>query len=265
MISVQPATTEHVPVGQTSLVILKAGSGPPCLVLHGIEGHEGWLAFHDAVASRSTVYAPSHPGYGHTPAPDWITSVPHQAIFYHWFLQEAGLTNADLVGIGLGGWIAAEMAVMDASRLSHLVLVNAFGVRPQRAELFDIFVARWRDVIEGGFSDALQFQRVYADNPIQEFGGTREAGRTMTMRTCFKPYMFDPSLPGMLGKIRAQTLVVHGEKDTYVPRECAEIYAQSIPGAQLRTIENCGHLAHMDQPDRLAAVIADFVTGRTSQ
>ena len=264
MISVQSAATEHIPVGQTNLYVLKGGNGRPCLVLHGIEGHEGWLAFHDTLASRSTVYAPSHPGYGHTQAPDWITSVPHQAIFYHWFLQETGLTDVDLVGIGLGGWIAAEMAIMDTSRLSHLVLVNAVGVKPQRAELFDIFVARWRDVIEGGFSDALQYQRLYADNPIQEFGGIREAGRTMTMRMCFKPYMFDPSLPGVLGKVRVPTLVVHGEKDDYVPGECAEMYAQSIPGAELRTLENCGHFAHMDQPDRLGALVAEFVTRRSS-
>ena len=267
MTTTQPVTTEQVPVGQTQLYLLKSGSGNPILVVHGIEGLEGWLAFHGALATSQTVYAPSHPGYGHTHAPDWITTVPHQAIFYHWFLQESGLTDADLVGIGLGGWIAAEMAVMDSSRLRHLVLVNAFGVQPHHDQLFDIFVARWREVIEGGFADGVQsaeYQRIYGQNPIQEFGGIRESGRTMTMRMCFKPYMYDPSLPGMLGKIRVPTLVAHAENDAYVPKECAEIYAQAIPGAELLTIDNCGHLAHMDQPARLAALVTYFVTGRSS-
>ena len=264
MTAPQSVSEEHIPVGQTQLYVLRGGSGRSTLVLHGIEGHEGWLDFHDRLATSNTVYAPSHPGYGHTPPPDWITSVPQQAVFYQWFLQDAGLRDVDLIGIGLGGWIAAEMAVMDTSRLSHLVLVNAFGVHPHSAELFDIFVARWRDVIEGGFSDAVQYQHIYGENPIQEFGGIREAGRTMTMRMCFKPYMFDPSLPGMLGKIRAPTLVVHAENDAYVPRECAEIYAQAIPGAELRSIDNCGHLAHMDQPARLAALATEFASRRSS-
>ncbi|MBV9577452.1 MAG: hypothetical protein JO057_02555, partial [Chloroflexi bacterium] len=72
-------TTEEIAVGHTQLYLLKGGSGRPCVFLHGIEGHEGWLKIHSAVAQFAQVLAPSHPGYGQTPVPDWITSVPHQA------------------------------------------------------------------------------------------------------------------------------------------------------------------------------------------
>ncbi len=253
--------TDTVAVGGTQLYLLTGGSGRPCLVLHGIEGHEGWLTFHDAMARSSKVYAPSHPGYGHTPAPDWITSVPHQAIFYLWFLQAAGLHDVDLVGVGLGGWIAAELAVMDSSRLRHLALVGATGVRPEQAEIADIFVMPWRQVIERGFlrgAEAPEYQRIYSQNPIQEFGGVREAGRTMSMRMCFKPYMYDPSLEGMLGKIDVPTLVVHGEGDAIVPLESARQFQRAISGATLRVLPECGHFAHLDQPDELASVLRDF-------
>ncbi len=256
-------TTEQVGVGQTQLYVLKGGTGTPCLVLHGIEGHEGWLTFHSALAEYAKVHAPSHPGYGQTPAPDWVNSVPHQAIFYHWYLQQAGLDGVDLVGIGLGGWIAAEMAVMDSSRLRHLVLVDAAGLRPEQGEIFDIFVTPWRQVIERGFlrgADAAEYQRIYADAPIQDFGGTREAGRTMSMRMCFKPYMHNPSLPGMLGKITTPTLVVWGEDDAIVPVECGQQYQRAIPGATLRTLDTCGHFAHLDQPERLAEVLHPFLS-----
>jgi pimeloyl-ACP methyl ester carboxylesterase len=249
---------DHVPVGETQLYVMKGGDGPPSLVLHGIEGHEGWLAFHEGVASSSTVYAPSHPGYGHTDAPSWISTVQHQAIFYHWFLQEAGLHQVDLVGCGLGGWIAAEMAVMDSSRLRHLVLVDPAGLRPEQSDMLDIFVVPWRQVIESGFRNADQYQRMYADAPIQDFGGIREAGRIMTTRMCFKPYMHDPALPGMLGKIRTPSLIVWGEQDQIVPFECAERFAASIPGASLTVVADCGHFAHLDQPEALAATIRDF-------
>src|SRR5262245_64309209 len=62
-------TEERVKVAGTELYILKGGSGPPVLVFHGVEGFEGRLAFHDALAEQATVYAPSHPGYGQTPCP----------------------------------------------------------------------------------------------------------------------------------------------------------------------------------------------------
>jgi pimeloyl-ACP methyl ester carboxylesterase len=255
--------TEEIAVGGTQLYLLKGGTGAPCLVLHGIEGHEGWLTFHSALAEHAEVHAPAHPGYGQSPAPDWVTSVPHQAIFYQWYLQQAGLERVDLVGVGLGGWIAAEMAVMDSSRLRHLVLVDAAGVRPEQGEMFDIFVTPWRQVIERGFlhgADAPEYQRIYGAAPIQDFGGIREAGRTMSTRMCFKPYMHDPSLPGMLGKISTPTLVAWGEDDAIVPLECAHQYQSGIPGATLRTLDHCGHFAHLDQPQRLAEVLHTFLS-----
>jgi pimeloyl-ACP methyl ester carboxylesterase len=75
---------------------------------------------------------------------------------------------------------------------------------------------------------------------------------------CFKPYMHDPSLAGMLGKIRTPTLVVWGESDVIVPLECAERFAGLIPGARLRTLKECGHFAHLDQPRQLAAMVREF-------
>jgi pimeloyl-ACP methyl ester carboxylesterase len=247
-----------IPVGGTEVYLLEGGSGRPCLFLHGIEGHEGWLPVHQELASSATVIAPSHPGYGHTPAPEWITSVPHQAVFYNWYIQQAGLADVDLVGVGLGGWIAAEMAVMDSSRLRHLVLADATGLRPREGEIFDVFVAPWRQVIERGFFNPVQYQQMYGENPIQEFGGVREAGRTMSMRMCFKPYMHDPSLPGMLAKVRVPTLVVWGDHDTIVPLECGRHYAEAIPGAHLNVVPDCGHFAHLDQPRRFASVLGEF-------
>src|SRR5688572_26815605 len=84
-------TEEMIEVAQTRLYMLQGGVGRPLLVLHGVEGHEGWLAFHDALAAAATVYAPSHPGYGHTERPLWMETIAHQAVFYQWFLRQAGL------------------------------------------------------------------------------------------------------------------------------------------------------------------------------
>jgi pimeloyl-ACP methyl ester carboxylesterase len=255
-------TTERVRVGQTELYLLKGGAGRPCVVLHGIEGHEGWLSVHEALAEHATVYAPSHPGYGHTPAPDWLSTIQHQAIFYTWFLRDAGLQQVDLVGTGMGGWIAAEMAVMCSDRLRSLTLIGAVGVRPEHDEIFDVFIARWRDVIERGFADAEsspEYQRIYGGAPIQEYGGIREAGRTMSMRMCFKPYMYDPALPGMLPKIDVPTLLIHGREDRIAPVECASLYQGAIPHARLHILENCGHFAHLDRPAEVAQLVSEFI------
>jgi pimeloyl-ACP methyl ester carboxylesterase len=255
-------TTERVGVAQTELMLLRGGSGRPVLVLHGIEGHEGWLEFHDELAEFATVYAPSHPGYGHTEAPEWITSIPHQAVFYNWFLQQTQLdtTGVDVVGLGIGGWIAAHMAIMCGASLRHLVLVDSAGIRPHNSEILDVFVTPWQQVIESAFFDAqssAEYQRLYAA-PLPEYGGVREAARTMSMRMLFRPYMHDPSLAGMLGKVRIPTLIVWAREDGIVPLECADLFKNSIDGATLRVIEACGHFAHLEQPRAVATLVRDF-------
>jgi pimeloyl-ACP methyl ester carboxylesterase len=256
-------TEETFQVGPTALHFLKGGSGRPLLFLHGIEGPEGWLEVHDRLAGRATVYAPAHPGYGASERPDWIETNAHLALFYLWFLQEAGLDQVDLVGAGVGGWIAAEMAVMCPQVLRHLVLVDAAGVRPREGEILDIFVMAWREVIERSFSDpaaSSEFQRIYGASPVQDFGGIRESGRSMAMRTCYRPYMHDPALLSLLSRVRIPALIVWGAEDKVIPLECGHQFQDAIPGARLEVIDRCGHFPHYERPEELAALVSEFVS-----
>ena len=104
---------------------------------------------------------------------------------------------------------------------------------------------------------ALKPAHLYSD-PLQEFGGVREAGRSMSMRMCYRPYMHDPALFPTLGKIRLPTLVVWGAQDQIMPIECGHL-STSIPGATLRVIEHCGHWPHFEQPEALAEIVREFV------
>jgi len=254
-------TEERVEIADTTLYLTKGGAGSPLLVLHGIEGHEGWLAWHDSLAAHATVYAPAHPGYTPTPCPPWLSTIFHQAVFYHWFLEQQALGPVDLVGLGIGGWIAAYMAVMCPHHLRHLVLVSPAGIRPERQEIFDIFVTPWKQVIDLCFYDPAncpEYQRLYGGE-FQEFGGPHEAGRTMSMRMCFRPFMYDSALPSMLRKIHLPTLLVWGTEDKIIPGECAQLYQRAIAGSALKWIEQCGHWAQFERPQELARLITDFI------
>jgi pimeloyl-ACP methyl ester carboxylesterase len=263
MTTTATAIEATVTVGETQLQLLKGGDGPPAVVLHGIEGPEGWLAFHEALSRRATVYAPSQPGYTGTSRPEWMETNGHVAAFYEWFLQNEGLGQVDLIGIGVGGWIAAEMAVMNPHNLRHLVLVDAAGIKPAESEALDVFIHSWREVIERCFSDperCAEYDRIYSARPVADFGGHRESGRAMALRTCYRPYMYNPALPALLGRVDAPTLVVWGEDDQVIPVECGRLYQQAIPGAELRTIAGAGHWPHYEKPDELASLVLDFIS-----
>ncbi|HWC31100.1 MAG TPA: alpha/beta hydrolase, partial [Dehalococcoidia bacterium] len=163
---------------------------------------------------------------------------------------------------GIGGWIAAEMAAMNSDNLAHLVLVGAAGVKPRTGQALDVFIRPWREVVETSVNDpenAEEFQRIYTAAPVQNYGGHREAGRSMAMRMCYRPYMYSPALPALLGGVRTPTLIVWGAEDRVLPVECGQLYQAAMPGSKLEVMEECGHWPHYEKPRELAEIVERFL------
>jgi pimeloyl-ACP methyl ester carboxylesterase len=80
---------------------------------------------------------------------------------------------------------------------------------------------------------------------------------------CFRPFMYDRALPGMLGKVRVPTLIVWGAEDQIIPVECGQLYQRAIPGATLQRIAQCGHWPQFERPQELAQLVREFLS-RTS-
>jgi pimeloyl-ACP methyl ester carboxylesterase len=60
-------------------------------------------------------------------------------------------------------------------------------------------------------------------------------------------------------RIAKPTLVVHGKLDPLVPVQNGVMLSERIPGAQLRLLEDCGHLPHLERPHELAQAVLDFL------
>jgi hypothetical protein len=78
---------ESVSVAGIDVHFYRGGEGPPLVLLHGGDPNPGWLQHHQALAEQFSVYAPSHPGFGHTPGLAWIATIADMALFYLWFLE----------------------------------------------------------------------------------------------------------------------------------------------------------------------------------
>ena len=66
-------------------------------------------------------------------------------------------------------------------------------------------------------------------------------------------------LMSRLNAIRIPTLVVSGDDDRLTPLKYGEYLATNIPGAVLKIIHGAGHLAMLEKPTEVNAVISSFV------
>ncbi len=245
------------------LHVARAGAGAPVLVLHHEIGTPAGLPFYEALARKFTVLVPSHPGYDASSRPEWLRNVRDVAVVYQWLLGELAVTRnlseVSIVGLGFGGWIAAEMATMAPRSFRRLALVGAMGIKPEHGEIADLALLSYIDYVRLGFVDQSAFDRVFGADPPTSVLEQWDLNREMTFRIAWKPYMYNPTLPHLLGGVATPTLIVWGRGDRIVPLECGERFAKTLPSARLEVVEGAGHFIEMEKPDELARLVVAFL------
>ena len=243
----------------TKIHVSRAGRGRPVLVLHHETGTLDRLPFYDALAAHYDVLVPHHPGYSRSPRPEWMRSVRDIAVVYRGMLSDLHVQKVALVGLGFGGWIAAEMASMAPGDLSHLVLVGAMGIKPPQGDILDLAITGYMDYARAGFHDQKAFDKVYGAEPSTDQLEMWDICREMSFRIAWKPYMYSQTLPHLLGAVRAPALVVWGGEDKVVPTSAGKRYVEALPNAKLHIVKSCGHCVDMEQPEVLAKLVTEFI------
>src|SRR5437868_11244528 len=247
-----------VEIAETKLHVARAGSGRPVLVLHHDIGTPDRLPFYDELARHLAGLVPHHPGDGKSERPQWLRNVRDVAVIYQWLLSDLGVERASLIGLGFGGWIAAEMATMAPRDFHRLVLVGAMGLKPPDGDIFDQAIVSYLDYARVGFHDQDAFAQIYGDvstDQLVEWDLCRE----MSFRIAWKPYMYSQTLPHLLGGVRAPALIVWGDDDKIVPYSAGQAYARALREARLEMVRNAGHCVDMEQPEALARLGIPFI------
>jgi pimeloyl-ACP methyl ester carboxylesterase len=257
--------------GLTTMVVngirvdaIDRGQGRPLLFLHPAIGLDPASPVIDRLAGKARFLAPSHPGFGRSEQPRSFDSVDDLAYFYLDLLDDFDLRDVVLVGVSLGGWIAAEIAVKSCARLSHLVLADAVGIKVgdrDTRDIVDIFAITEQEFIELAYCDPAAGTRDYRALPEPDVLAAAR-NREATARYAWSPYMHNPKLMGRLHRIRVPTLMVWGADDRILSERYGRAYCAAIPGARFELIKRAGHFPHIEQPDEFARQILAFVEHR---
>lgn len=180
-------------------------------------------------------------------------------------LDRLGLERVHLAGLSLGGMTAMWVAAHAPQRVNRAVLLctsahlapatvyaeRAVAVRAHGMEpIADAVVARWVTPGLAGRDPELMasLRAMLTAVDAESYAQCCEAIAELDLR---------PDL----GRIAAPTLVIAGGQDVATPPAHAEVITQGIAGARLEVIDDAAHVATVETPGRIVALMLDHLRG----
>lgn len=254
--SADPAT-RSVRVHGEPCRVWEAGQGEPLGVLGGLHGFPRWTPFLARLAEQRRVIVPSLPGFpgatGHErldDLPDWLAATLD-------LLEGAGLRGADLVGLSVGGALAAEVAALAPGFVRRLFLVSPYGLFDEAEPVADVWAQRpdalpallaarperlRAELAAPAGADAVEWQ-------IEQVRAMEAAARLLWPTG-------DRGLGKRLHRIQVPTLLVWGADDRVVPPSYAKRFAAGLGGpCAAHVLPGAGHRVDLDAPEELAKIV----------
>jgi pimeloyl-ACP methyl ester carboxylesterase len=252
--------THHVVlpgIGDVAVEVADRGAGQAFLLLHGGAGPASWAGFAATLAAGHPARAlvPTHPGFARTPRPESLRTVRGLAELYDRVLRELPIENVTVVGNSIGGWIAAELALLHPPPMSRLVLVGASGVDVPGLPLPDVSKLSVDELMALSYHDPKPF-RIDPATLTADQRATIASNRAALQ--VYSPATADPTLAARLSRVAVPTLVVVGAADRIVPHAVGQAYATAIPGSRLVQLADTGHLPQIETPDLFLSTLWKF-------
>ena len=263
------------------LSYLDSGTGPVVLFIHGILGsHRNWAQLIDRIDDNHRVIVPDLFGHGESAKPVGDYSLGAHAATMRDLLDRLGIERVTLVGHSLGGGIAMEFYYLFPQRVERLVLVASGGLGrevnpvlrsatlPGAEWLLPLIASGWvraraetagRVMSKVGWKPGSDISAIWQGFTSLGDGESRRAFLATT-RAVVDPggqtvsahdYLPDaPPIP---------TLVVWGSRDRMIPAWHAISAQHSLPQCRVELFQGAGHFPHLDEPDRFAELLRDFI------
>ncbi len=236
--------------------LLRAGEGPPVVVLHGWGGRiESMTPVITCLRAHMEVIALDLPGFGGSPLPEGVWGTPDYAAYVRDALTDLGIERAAFVGHSFGAKTALYLASTHPELAEKVVATGASGLRTPPS-----MTARAKRLVSKGARLAGKLGppgRIIRGAIYDRIASTdyKEAG---DLRPILVKVVNEDIAP-LLPRITSPTLLIWGTNDDSVPVAHARRMESLIPDAGLVLFEGAGHFAYLDEADRFCRVIRNFL------
>lgn len=262
---------ESVKVNGINVCYEIRGSGDVVLFLHGMGfSHRMW---DDAVKTASKYYTTCTldlPGFGDSDKPVSDYGISFYVSFIKDFINATGVDNAAVVGVSMGGAIAAGFAAKNPGRVSRLVLTSPIGLTPLYNGLpglplvsssMYLFMSRSKELFKH-FAEGMLYDKDAIPHDIlwQEWARMKlPSYRAALVKNAKSLSFVNHAYEVSLKSIRAPTLIVWGRNDMIVPLSDAYRYQERIRNSGLAIIEKCGHVPPMERSEEFNRAFMTFL------
>jgi 3-oxoadipate enol-lactonase len=239
----------------------------PVMLLHSLgTDHRIWRPQVGPLGLRYRVLAPDSRGHGQSAwsgpltADTWVSDIIR-------VLDHAGVDDAVLVGVSMGGIQALACALSCPSRVRGIVIADSFAQLPadSASEKAAALAGRAREQGMAALAD-YYVDATFTVAPLpagaeevrQAIAGMAVNAYTASATTCFGVELED-RLPG----VTCPALILWGERDTRAPRELSDRLAAALPAASLAVIPAAGHLSNLENPAVFTFFTEDFLASLT--
>lgn len=254
-------TREEYIVNGVPTVVNVGGRGRTVVYFHGAGSWHGF-DFAGPWLEHFRVIAPSHPGWGESAdaPPEW-NSMADYALHYAELFEQMKLSQTDpvdIIGISMGGWLAAEFAATYPERVRRLVLVAPAGLlAPEHPGPTGMNTWTLDQMYGYLLEDVSSVKRHLPTTPDELAAhGAALKREFQSAGRLFVPHgPANPKLDRWLHRVRMPTLLVWSKADRLTPVGRTEKWMRLLPNAQLELVERGGHLTLDESAEAREAVL----------
>lgn len=200
------------------------------------------------------------PGFGGSDEPKEPWNVDAYADFFCKFMKELGIERASLIGHSYGGRIIIKLAARESIpfEIKNIVLIDSAGIMPERSFKQKFNIKKYKLI-----KKIVNINLVYALFPelIDEWrsrqGSADYRNASPMMRQCMVMAV-NEDLRDLLPKIKQDTLLIWGDKDTATPIGDGKLMEELIPNSGLCVLEGCGHYSFLEKPAQFKSIMRSF-------
>jgi poly(3-hydroxyalkanoate) depolymerase len=249
------------------LRVVRAGSGPPLLLINGIgAAAEMWAPF-VARLREHEIIAFDLPGTGGSPPLRRLTRMRGLAELVAQLIDALGFRRLDVLGYSFGGIVAQELVRRSPERVERLVLCatspGVISVPPKPlTALLMLTPARYSDpIVAARIVPIIAGGRTQRDPTALREHLTDRLARPPSTRGYLQQLYAVTGWSSMpwLKRIQHETLIMVGDDDPLVSVMNARYMAATMPRARLRVVRGGGHLFLLDEPDSVVSELGSFL------